>query len=643
MKTNREYKRRFPWFSASLGVIALASVATLFVSGQLNAGQGEFGLFVRQVFDRLTTAQAAMGRDGQYEVSLAEAGHEDGLVVSGFPSYASATLPLVRDQKTRAVRLVLSGRQDVSPEAVTALRVTVNGRRVMERVLAPGQRDFDWVFDLSDQLDGFTQARIGVQLAGDVSAQVCHSDRSMGAVVSLAPHSGLEIELEGPLTSVRDVLALSPRHVVIAMDDGDDWFEIATRLGARLNRNGFVVTMMDLADATAAVEAGLEGVVLAGSRENLQRAGFQPVGEGAPAGASLWRRAGATMVAVTDPERTDTVRFLTSELSTIARGASVDPVQFLSANGPAMLSLNALGVDTSVQQVADRREWRFDYELANAPQGRIADGVGLDFRLPDGPSGMTTVAHVALNGQLIDSRRLNGSGQVRYRVDLPAQVQGLNNEIAVALQRQREDGGCEISQQRYPVQLASDSALLFDGAHEGRGFTGLPERFADGLDVRLPDMMSAQQRLIVARVTAEALALFAPADTRLSYQFVPTDNGQSEPVQRPFLAINNAPANVQSPLRVYADRLVMQAGEGMDVDVRALSNLTLLQVARAEIAPAAPNAAPRYAPGLVVHAIDDAPSMLGAHLGLDDLSIIHADGVAMTPGGQAMTQVVGFQ
>ncbi len=38
MKSNHEDKRRFPWFSASLGVIALASVATLFVSGQLNAG-----------------------------------------------------------------------------------------------------------------------------------------------------------------------------------------------------------------------------------------------------------------------------------------------------------------------------------------------------------------------------------------------------------------------------------------------------------------------------------------------------------------------------------------------------------------------------------------------------------------------------
>ena len=643
MKTNREYKRRFPWFSASLGVIALASVATLFVSGQLNAGQGEFGLFVRQVFDRLTTAQAALGRDDQYEVSLADAGHEDGLIVSGYPSYASATLPLVRDQKSRSVRLVLNGRQDVSNEAVTALRVTVNGRRVLERVLAPGQRDFNWVFDLSEQLNGSTEARIGVQLAGDVSAAVCHSDRSMGAVLSLSPDSGLEIELEGPLTSVRDVLALSPRHLVIAMDEGDAWFEIATRLGARLNRNGYAVEMMDLGDAQAAVEAGLEGVILAGSRETLQRAGFQPVGEGAPAGASLWRRAGATMVAVTDPERIDTIRFLTSELSTIARGVSVDPVQFLSVQGPAVLTFDALGVDTSVQQVSDRREWRLDYELANAPAGRVADGIGLDFRLPDGPSGVTTVAHVALNGQLIDSRRLASSGQVRYRVDLPTEAQGLTNEIAIALQRQREDGGCEISQQRYPVQLASESALLFEDAGRARGFTALPELFAQGLEVRLPDMMGGPQRLVMARTTAEALALFAPAETGLSYRFVRTDNGRSEPVERPFLAINTVPDNVQSPLRVYADRVVLQPGSGVDVDVRALSDLTLLQVSTAEVAMQDPQGSMRPIPGLVVHAIDDAPSILGAYLGQTSLSIIHADGVAMTPGVQGSSNMVGFE
>ena len=63
----------------------------------------------------------------------------------------------------------------------------------------------------------------------------------------------------------------------------------------------------------------------------------------------------------------------------------------------------------------------------------------------------------------------------------------------------------------------------------------------------------------------------------------------------------------------------------------------------AELAPTEANSRPRYAPGLVVHAIDDAPSMLGAYLGPDSLAIIHADGVAMAPGGQGLPNVVGFE
>ena len=68
MKSNHEDKRRFPWFSASLGVIALASVATLFVSGQLNAGQGDFGTFVTRTAERLTNAQAVIGVEGRHRI-----------------------------------------------------------------------------------------------------------------------------------------------------------------------------------------------------------------------------------------------------------------------------------------------------------------------------------------------------------------------------------------------------------------------------------------------------------------------------------------------------------------------------------------------------------------------------------------------
>ncbi len=633
MKTNREYKRRFPWFSASLGVIAVASVATLFVSGQLNAGQGDFGLFVTRMIERVTTAHADLSSEGRHVVSFADAGEADGLVVSGFPSYASTDLALVRDQRPRAVRLVLAGEQDISSDSVTALRVTVNGRRVMERVLSPGRREFNWVFDLTEELAEEAGARVAFQLLGDLPEHLCHNDRSVGAVIAFAPRSGLEIELNDPVSSVRDVLALTPRDVTIAVGEGADWFEMAARLGARLSRDGYAVEMVSLEDAAGMAEPGLRGLFLAAPAQALQHAGFNPVAErSAPAGAGLWRRAGMTMVALTDPDRFETIRFLTSELSAIARSDTIDPVVFDARNADAALSSVAqFDVDTSIQRIADNRDWRFDFALAELPGGLLPEALAVDLRLPEGPDGFTNIAHVELNGEFIDSRRLSAGTDNRYAVALPPRLQTLSNEVAVVLQRHRDDGGCEISQQRYPVQLTEESGLIFSRGAGAAGFTALPQTYAQGVVVRLPDLMMSGERLVAARVTAEALAAFVPADAPIAFDFAPAESGETAPVTAPFLAVNTQPVNVGAPLRVYADRLVMDSRAGRDADVRALSDLALVQVAYARLNPEAPTAQARFAPGLMVHAIDDAPSLAGARFGREDVAIVHADGEAVAP------------
>jgi len=638
VKTNKEYTRRFPWFSASLGIVALASVATLFVSGQLNAGQGEFGLFVTRTLSNLTSAQADFEGANRHQIRFADSGAEDGIVVSGFPSYASADLALVRDQQPDAVRLILSGEQDVSESAVTALRVTVNGERVMERVLSPGRRQFNWVFDLTEELRDAPGARVAFQLMGDLPQGLCHNDRSMGAVIYFDAGSGLEIDLDGPLSSVRDVLALTPRDIVVAVDEGDAWFEMAARLGADFVREGYRVEMVSLADAAAMSEPNLKGLFLAASPETLQRAGFTALRERSEAGASLWRRAGATMIAVTDPGRFETARFLTSELSFIARGDTVDPVIFnQQGSRAALVSVERFGVDTSIQQIADRREWRFDYGLSELPGGLLPEALALDLRLPEGPGGYTNIAHVELNGDFIHSRRLEPGVDNRFAVALPPERQWLNNEISVVIQRHREDGGCEISQQRYPVQLTGESGLMFARGAGAGGFTALPPAFADGIDVRLPDDLEGRERLIAARVTAESLAYFAPAGAPLSFSFLTADNGLTGPVDRPFLAVNTSPSNAGAPLRVYADRLVMDEGAASGADVRALSDLTLIQVARAETG--RQGGQPVYTPGLIVHAIDDAPRIAGARLGRDFVAIVHSDGLAVSPARASVAGV----
>lgn len=631
MKTNKEYQRRFPWFSASLGIIAVVSVATLFVSGQLNAGRGDFGTFVTELFDRLTSAQAA--DETVQLVTLDSVGQGDGLVVSGFPAYASATLPLVRDQRPEAVRLILTGEQDISERSTIALRLTVNGTRIMERVLSPGRRDFTWVFDLTEDVIDAPDARIALQLLGDLPADLCHNDRSMGAVIALSPDSGLEIDLARPLSSLRDTLALMPRDVRIAMAEGPDWFEMGARLGARLARDGYQVEMIDLSDAAIASLERDRGLILLASPEALRREGFNATRERAEAGASLWQRGESAYVALSDPTRFETIRFLTSELLSLARTDQINPVVFDQTGARAdLVPLADLGADTTIQNVADGREWRVAYSLSQMPNGLLPDAVYVDMRLPQGPADFTNLAHIELNGALIDSRRLDAGQSNMFSVALPPGGQALSNELAVVLQRHRDLGGCEISSQRYPVQLTGESGLVVAGGDGAAGFTALPPAFSEGVLVRVPGTMEPAQRLVAARIAAETIAHFVPEDAPLLFETALSDNGQSGEIGRPFIAINTMPANVDAPLRILADRLVLDPQTpGGRADVRALSNLTVLQQVSAQIPD--PRGGGRLArlPGLTVHAIDDAPAIGAARLGRQSVAIVHSNGEVIFP------------
>lgn len=630
MKTNKEYQRRFPWFSASLGIIAVISVATLFVSGQLNAGRGDFGRFVTDVFDRLTSARAA--DETLQLVTLHSVGERDGLIVSGFPAYASTTLPLVQDQQPEAVRLVLTGEQDISERSTIALRLTVNGRRIMERVLAPGRREFTWVFDLTEDVTDASEAHIALQLLGDLPADLCHNDRSMGAVIALSPDSGLEIDLARPLTSLRDALALMPRDVHIAMADGPEWFEMAARLGGRLNRDGYRIEMIDIADAGEAALDSSRGLILLAPPETLTRSGFDAMRERTEAGASLWQRGAGSYVALTDPGRFETIRFLTSELLSLARTDQINPVIFDSAGRRAdLVPLSELGVDTTIQNVAEGREWSLDYTLAAMPGGLIPEAVYLDMRLPEGPEGFTNLTHIELNGELIDSRRLQSGDSNIFSVALPAQRQALSNRLAVVLQRHRDEGGCEITQRRYPVQLSAESGLVVAGGQGAAGFSALPGAFSQGVLVRIPDVIGATQRLVAARITAETIAHFVPQDAPIRFESVITENGDSGPVDLPFIAINNAPANTDAPLRIIADRLIVESGTpGGRADVRALADLTILQEVSARLDPD-DRGQGGIVPGLMVHAIDNAPAIGAAQLGRQQVAIVHANGEVIFP------------
>lgn len=149
-------------------MIALASVITLFNSGVLNAGHGSFGRYLTDVASRVLTVPADADISAPTRVTLRDTGRADGLSLAGYPSYASVKMPLLRDTAMDDVRLVIRGMQDVSADRVAALRVTVNSERVLERVLAPGAREFEWVVSLPRNLIESSNLEVGFQLHGDL-------------------------------------------------------------------------------------------------------------------------------------------------------------------------------------------------------------------------------------------------------------------------------------------------------------------------------------------------------------------------------------------------------------------------------------------------------------------------------------------
>ncbi len=80
----------------------------------------------------------------------------------------------------------------------------------------------------------------------------------------------------------------------------------------------------------------------------------------------------------------------------------------------------------------------------------------VDLRLPASPADLTWILNVTLNGQLVDSRRLDSPDPVV--VPLPPATQLLANTLKLTVQRDRDLGGCDVRPPTsYPIQLLGTS------------------------------------------------------------------------------------------------------------------------------------------------------------------------------------------
>ena len=638
MSRSKTERKKFPWFSSLLGVVAIGSVVTLFNSGALNAGYGSFGTNLTAILERALTGSAHADESAPSTVTLRDTGLSDGLYISGFPSFASIDLPLIRDTEKRAVRLVLSGTQDVSADSVAALRVVVNGQRVLERVLVPGTRQFRWVIEIPPGLWGAAGLHVGFQLHGDLPDELCHNERSIGAVISLSPETGIEMDISGRVSSLRDVVALLPANLTIALSqsaDSDTFFSLASRLGARLTRQGYDVDFGQLSQIAAQRNTG-RGLILLGSDEELSAAGFARIDDAEQnQSATLWERDGYVHIGLTNPQENAQADFVTSDLLAIARSAFANPVRYQETEASQHLTrFKELGADASTHQVSDSFTWNVDYALSTLPDGRAPSSALVSIRLPEGPADFTNLVHTELNGLMIDSRHLQTGRVNTFSVDLPTQDHLLQNALQISVQRHREAGGCAITARRYPIQLLAESGLVFgSGAtRTANGLAGLPYQFRDGVDLRIPGNLDTDERLGILALTSEILSAFLPNNIEPTLTFIMPGESSSITGTQPFIALNHRPDNVSVRLAVDGDSISIQNAHQVDIaEIAHISDVAILEAVSAHIpTPTRRNPdAYRMVSGMVAYALDTPPSILNSGIGLSSLAVVHDNGVLL--------------
>ena len=131
-------------------------------------------------------------------------------------------------------------------------------------------------------------------------------------------------------------------------------------------------------------------------------------------------------------------------------------------------------MDTSVQQITDRRSWRVPYSLGDLPGGGVPDSLRLGMLVPPTTDDARWLVEVRLNDELVDSLLLPGTGAQTVVAAIPAGRELVRNELVVTLIRDRDVGGCNVRQTSYDVQLLPGSDLTLGAG--GTGFTAVPRR-----------------------------------------------------------------------------------------------------------------------------------------------------------------------
>jgi cellulose synthase/poly-beta-1,6-N-acetylglucosamine synthase-like glycosyltransferase len=412
------------------------------------------------------------------------------------------SFPLPSGWTPTAARLLIA--LDLPPGLAATLEVALNGRAMgADRVLGTGQ-PIGFALDIpAAELARAPEAlRLGLRLP----------DAPPGAAARLRADSHLALMIaEGAPPPVAALHRLLPRQVAILLRPGPVGPAEATaalRLGLALAALGREVRITSTAPTALVRREGASriwetGVVMLGTATAAA-----PLGE-------------ALALVLGSPPAESAARLLET-----AWAPALPPA------GREALPLAALRGAMDAQETT-RAAWSFEVSMRDLPAGTRPQALDLALRAAGGSG----VATVLLNETLLGAAALPAEGTARLSFAIPERLVGLDNRIAVLMQRSSPAGAARIE--------PPGSALRLAPAPAPREFLALPPAFATGFDV----FLDAPGGLLTAEgLNLPLWVLRALAPPRAELAVTLQEPGGAPQPRRAFLAVTREPPAGTDPV-----------------------------------------------------------------------------------------------
>jgi len=393
---------------ASIRNVASTAGETLSVVGQKLAG-AEAG----------ASDNAAEGNSFPVTIGRAKAAQWVGL--AGFPDQTELVFPIPAGATYQSGALVLSFDTQLTEVGDGLLTVSVDGTPRRQIVLEGGNASHQLRIELTAAELVLDRIVLGLAGRGTTnSGQICPVDAAnSGSAVTLSADSRLELRADQPLTDAVDALLAAPSPLVL--DGGQTASDSAMVAWAnqQLNRGGVAARIGVAGAAETPVTLVDHAASAAGVATRNQLIGQQAI-------AQLIKAAGAAM-----------------------------PV-------PSAWPVTAadLGAETSVRSFRGSRRWTIGFAAADLPGGHLPEQFMVRLKATPLADDNDWVVRVTLNGNLIETRRLDGSADsIAFAVDLPeARLQPSNDLMVELVDTTGNEGVCRKASDAQ-AQLLPESAL----------------------------------------------------------------------------------------------------------------------------------------------------------------------------------------